>query len=128
MSHGVVAHNGYVWTVAGYRASQNVSLVMRFDGVNWTTMNNFPIAVRSTWAVDLNGTMYAGSGYTSTSITNVYKYVDASDSWTQVAGLPEDGFGVPIGVLGNQIYAVGGGLSSSSYYPSTKVYRYPKNP
>jgi hypothetical protein len=97
---------------------KNVTVI---DG--WTHNSVYPTTTYLGSGVAGNGFLYSVGGNTTSALgTECYKYNVATNTWTQIASLPQGRRVLATAMVGNFIYAVGGSDMTSVYRAS--VYRY----
>jgi N-acetylneuraminic acid mutarotase len=111
-----VAHSNKIWCVGGYHAGgvnkyTNGVCVYNPDNNTWdsTTFAPLPQAFYLGGLVEWGGQIYCFGGYNGTaSSTNMYRYNDGANTWTQLAGLPYP-TDMQVGVAtGTKIVSIGG--------------------
>jgi len=86
-------------------------------GITWSPIKDYPIAIYSTASGTMNGKVYVAGGMSSAGATNkVYRYDDASNTWTTSYALP-----APIGNVhslvndGTNLFFISGSNSKKVY-------------
>lgn len=96
---GVFVDNGFAYLIGGTRNGSNntINELWRFDGANWTQLTSLPGETRKDpIAFVLDGKAYVGGGVRYSSGSSSYagkqfwSYTIATDTWEQIADLPDN--------------------------------------
>ena len=84
-------------------------------GGNWDTAAPVPAGVQEMHAAVLGGRIYIAGGFDTTNQATAaaFRYDPAGNSWTRIADLPQPRHHMPLVVVGDTLYAVGGLLPGS---------------
>jgi len=88
----------------------------------WSTVSNYPAAVRRPATIGLGGLVYSFGGQKSNVIANAYTYAPGNDTWTPIASLPTARYAASAVTDGTYIYVLGGADSNNT--PTSTLWRY----
>lgn len=91
----------------------------------WSTAAPIPERLQEHHGAVLQGQIYIAGGFDSTdSPTAVaYRYDPRSNAWSRIANLPEDRHHMPLVVVNDTLYAIGG-LEGQKFVPKTNLWIY----
>ena len=94
------------------------------DG-NWAPAAPLPARVQEMHAAVLSGRIYVAGGFDTTNQATAaaFRYDPVGDDWERIADLPEARHHMPLVVVGDTLYAVGG-LLSGSFNGATNLWVY----
>ncbi|KYF72116.1 hypothetical protein BE11_32990 [Sorangium cellulosum] len=126
--HGVVAHDGKVYVIAGAGGDGlNTGRVEIYDPRDdaWSEAAPLPVALNHPNIVALNGKIYLLGGmigdFPWTAVGDMFEYDPGTDAWTELAPMPagtERG-SAAVGAHGTKIYLAGGLRSLSQAFQDT---------
>ncbi len=92
---------------------------------HWTTVQPLPEPLVDTHAAALGGKIYVAGGIDAHGqpTARVYRYDPGTDTWDRAADLPAPRHNMPLVVLGDTLYAVGG-LSGTSFRSERTLWAY----
>src|ERR1700691_766181 len=109
-------------------AASRVSLLLATalaPGGTWTVSAPIPVRVQEHSGALFVGRIYIAGGFDSADAPTAvaYRYDPARDAWARIADLPQDRHHMPLVVVGDTLYAVGG-LEGQQLIPQTTLWMY----
>src|SRR6204780_393716 len=94
-------------------------------GGTWSVSAPIPVRLQEHSGALFDGQIYIAGGFDSADAPTAvaYRYDPARDAWARIADLPEDRHHMPLVVVGDTMYAVGG-LEGQQFVPQTTLWIY----
>ena len=92
---------------------------------SWSTASPIPERLQEHHGAALRGLIYIAGGFdsTDTPTTVAYRYDPGRDMWARIADLPEDRHHMPLVVLNDTLYGVGG-LEGQQFIAKSNLWVY----
>ena len=115
-----LAWNGYVW-LAGINATQYVSIIYSYNGLNWYECTNSPQNLNECLSIAWNGNIWIAGGSTGNNEISIYYCNDSfGQIWYPAQSIPF--YNTCNSIVANQTYWLAGGNTSVDFSYSAISY------